>query len=452
MPNRLSPLLVDLYQLTMAQAYVDGGMEALATFSLFARDLPPDRGFLVAAGLEDALAYLEQLAFNQDELTYLRSTGLFTDRLLDRLAGLRFSGSVRALPEGTACFAGEPLLEVTAPILEAQLVETVLINEVQLQTMIATKAARSVLAARGRRLVDFALRRTQGPETGLRVARASYLAGFDATSNVLAGRQYGIPIAGTMAHSFVEAFPEEIEAFRAYARAYPDSGVLLIDTYDTIEGARRAATVGRELAAEGHVLRGVRIDSGDLGALSRSVRAILDAAGLHETIVFASGGLDEYSVAELVESGAPIQGFGVGTRMGVSADAPSLDLAYKLVAYGGRRTLKLSEGKATWPGAKQLWRMEAGGVLAEDWVGLAEETGPPGARALLVEVMADGRRVGSAEALGDLRDRCRQELARLPDGCTRLRGPTTPPVRPTAALLALRDRLAGAVVKTEGAR
>lgn len=437
--GRIPALLLDLYELTMAQTYVNEGLEGLATFSLFVRNLPPERGFLVAAGLEDALSYLEQLSFTSDDLAYLESTGLFTQSLLDRLARLTFTGSVRALPEGTVCFAEEPILEVTAPILESQMVETILINEIQIQTIVATKAARCVLASGGRRLVDFSLRRAQGPETGLKVARASYLAGFDATSNVLAGQRYGIPIAGTMAHSFIEAFHQEIDAFCAYARAYPDAAILLIDTYDSVEGARRAAAVGRDLAARGHRLGGVRLDSGDPVTLSRSVRAILDEAGLQSTTVFASGALDEYAVADLVAAGAPIDGFGVGTRMGVSADAPSLDLAYKLVSYDGRPTLKLSPDKATWPGAKQVWRIRGGDGLAGDWLALASEQGPEGAEPLLVDVMARGRRLAPADPLDVARARCREALAVLPSGCCRLRAPEPYPVRPTPALLALTE-------------
>lgn len=435
------PLLVDLYELTMAQSYVDEGMEGTATFSLFVRHLPPGRGYLVAAGLEDALSYLDALQFGADDLAYLQGTGLFTQPLLDRLSVFRFSGSVRAMPEGTICFTDEPLLEVTAPILEAQLVETVLLNEIQLQTLIATKAARCVSAAAGRRLVDFSLRRTHGGEAGLKAARASYLGGFEATSNVLAGQRYGIAIAGTMAHSYVEAFSSELEAFRAYARAYPDRAILLVDTYDSIEGVRNAAIVGRELAEGGHRLAGVRIDSGDFAALSREARRILDEAGLRDTSVLVSGALDEYGVEVLVAQGAPVDGFGVGTRLGVSADAPWMDVAYKLVSYDGRPTLKLSEGKATWPGAKQVWRAQAGAAWL-DWLGLEPEPAPtPGAKPLLREVMRDGRRTGAADSLETARARCREQLAALPADARHLHAPTAPTVRPTGALSNLRREL-----------
>lgn len=444
--GQLSGLALDLYELTMAQSYVDEAMDASATFSLFVRNLPPERGYLVAAGLDDALGYLESLGFTPSDLVYLEQTGLFRAPFLDRLAGLRFTGSVRAMPEGTICFAEEPLLEVTAPLIEAQIVETAIINHVQLQTMIASKAARCVTAGGGRGLVDFGLRRTQGLATGLKVARASYLAGFEATSNVLAGKQYGIPIAGTMAHSYVEAFPSEIDAFRAYARAYPDTAVLLVDTYDTIEGTLRAAQVGRELLADGHYLRGVRIDSGDIVQLSRAARNILDEAGLAKTIVIASGGLDEYSVEQAVAAGAPIDSFGVGTRMGVSADVPHLDLVYKLMSIDGRPTLKLSADKATWPGAKQVWR-RAGPPFGGDAVGLADEPTPEEMEPLLMPVMEDGHRIGRGPTLpgptlAQARARCRESLAALPPACRRLRGPSGYPVQFTPTLLALQRELA----------
>lgn len=436
-----SVLALDLYELTMAQSYVDEQMEQSATFSLFVRSLPSQRGYLVAAGLNDALTYLENLAFSSSDLAYLAGTSLFRAPFLERLRALQFTGSVRAMPEGAVCFAEEPLLEITAPLLQAQLVETAIINEVQLQTMIASKAARCVAAAKGRGLVDFSLRRTQGLETGLKVARASYLAGFEATSNVLAGKEYGIPIAGTMAHSYVETFPTEIDAFRAYVRAYPDSAVLLVDTYDTLEGVRHAAVVGKELAAAGHRLRGVRIDSGDLVALSRGTRRILDDASLTSTIIIASGGLDEYAVEEAVAAHAPIDSFGVGTRMGVSADAPHLDLVYKLVAMGGRPTLKLSADKATWPGAKQVWRRQSS-PYDGDWIGLQGERAPAGAEPLLADVMADGRRLGAVPTLEEARARCRESLAALPSEIRRLEDPALYPTRFTNALLSLKQELA----------
>jgi nicotinate phosphoribosyltransferase len=436
-------LLVDLYQLTMGESYLAEGLsEREATFSLFYRSLPAGWGYLLAAGLEAALRYLEELRFGDDDLAYLEGTGLFSPAFLERLRSFRFSGSVRAVPEGTAVFPGEPLLEVTAPILEAQIAETMVLNELQLQTLVASKAARSVEAAGGRTLVDFSLRRTHGGEAGLKVARASHLAGFDATSNVLAGHRYGIPLAGTMAHSYVQSFEDELAAFRAFARAYPDDAILLVDTYDTLEGARLAVTVAHELEEEGHRLRGVRLDSGDLVDLSRRARELLDRAGFADATVFASGGLDEAEIARLVEAGAAVDGFGVGTKMGVSADAPFLDLVYKLVEIDGRPVLKLSPGKATLPGRKQVWRIRKDGLAAHDVLGLAGSSGD--GEPLLHEVMRDGRATWS-EPLVESRERARRERESLPDGVRALAaGPYEVVVG--ADVAALRDRLsAGAV-------
>lgn len=435
-------LLVDLYQLTMGESYVrEGFAEREATFSLFFRTLPQGWGYALAAGLEDALRYLEGLRFGEDELAFLEGTRRFSSRFLDRLSRFRFSGAVRALPEGTAVFPNEPLLEVTAPLLEAQIAETMVLNEVHLQTVIASKAARSVEAAAGARLVDFSLRRTHGGEAGLKVARASYLAGFDATSNVLAGRAYGIPIAGTMAHSYVEAFPDETEAFRAFARAYPDEAILLVDTYDTLEGTRRALVVAAELAAAGHRLRGVRLDSGDLAELSRRVRALLDDGGFPDAMVFVSGGLDEREIARLLADGAPIGGFGVGTKMGVSADAPFLDMVYKAVELDGRPVLKLSEGKATLPGRKQVWRVRDGARARHDV--LALEGGAGEGEPLLVEVMRDGRHIWQ-EPLERSRERARRERESLPREVRSLDGEPYD-VRVAPELEQLRSELAAAL-------
>ena len=397
----------------MAQSYFAEGIhERPATFSLFARRLPTGWGYLVAAGLDDVLEYLGGFSFADEELAFLRGTGLFQADFIEFLAGARFSGSVRALREGAVFFPDEPVLEVTGPILEAQLVETIVLNEIHFQSLVAAKAARCVDAAEGRTLVDFSLRRTHRADAGMRVARSSYLAGFDATSNVLAGMRYGIPTAGTMAHSYIESFPDELEAFRAYARAYPDRAILLIDTYDTLEGARRAAIVGRELAASGHRLAGVRLDSGDLAELSREVRAVLDEAGLDDAIVFASGGMDERDIGALLAEGAPIDGFGIGSRMGTVADSPYLDMAYKLVAFDGRPTLKLSGSSAMWPGAKHVWRLDAAGTFTRDVVGLADENGPDGGEPLLGEVMRNGQPL-ARESLSDARTRCAAERQRL---------------------------------------
>lgn len=430
-------LLTDLYELTMAASYFAENMHGEATFSLFIRKYPPDRGFFVAAGLPEALDYLASLRFTESDLAYLDATGLFQSDFLHYLKTLRFTGEVWALPEGSLFFKDEPILEVTGPIIEAQLVETFIINAVNLQTMIATKAARATLAAGPRRLVDFSLRRTQGTDAGLKVARASYLGGFIGTSNVLAGKLYGLPIFGTMAHSYVLSFPSEIEAFRAFARTFPRNTVLLIDTYDTVAGAKKAVQVGLEMAARGEKLRGVRLDSGDMAALSLEVRRLLNEAGLEDVTIFASGGFDEFKIARTLEAGGQIDAYGVGTKMGVSADAPYFDIAYKLVKYAGRPVLKLSTGKVTYVDQKQVFRFQDDqGRLAEDLIGLREEAVDQG-RPLLQPVMAQGRLLRPHPSLKDCRDLLLEELERLPAEYKSLRDPPAYPVRLSPAL----DRL-----------
>jgi nicotinate phosphoribosyltransferase len=431
-PEQNLALFTDLYELTMAASYFQHRMFAPATFSLFVRKLPPDRGFLVAAGLEEVARFLQAFSFSSEDIEFLRQTKRFQPDFLEYLSHLRFTGEVHALPEGRICFAHEPLLEITAPIIEAQLVETLVINAIHLQTLIASKAARCFHAAQGRKLVDFALRRTHGVDAGLKVARASYLAGFDGTSNVLAGKLYGMPIFGTMAHSFIESFDEEEEAFRAYAETFPDETALLIDTYDTVAGAHRAARVGQALQQHGHQLRGVRLDSGDLLALSRATREILDAAGLSYTRIYASGGLTEHEVARLVTAGAPIDVFGVGTDMGVSGDAPALDMAYKLVEYAGRPRLKLSSKKVSLLGKKQIFRtQDADGQYERDVLGLREEAGEkvapevPPARALplLEKIMANGKLLRPLPSLEESRRLFLTDSARLPESYKALRAP-----------------------------
>jgi nicotinate phosphoribosyltransferase len=426
-------LFTDLYQLTMAAAYVRAGVEPVATFSLFVRRLPPERGFLLAAGLEDVLAYLRALRFTEEELRWLPAIGLADPALLDRLRGLRFTGEVRAVPEGTAVFADEPILEVTAPLVEAQLVESAVINLIQLPTMVASKAARAVLAAGGRGLAEFGLRRSHGTDAALKAARAAWIAGFASTSNVLAGMRYGIPLSGTMAHSYVNAFDDEMAAFRAYADAHPGAAVLLLDTYDTRAAAHKAAAVNRELTARGRRLAGVRIDSGNLDELSRAVRRILDAEGAADVPIIASGGLDEFDVARL--AAAPIASFGLGTRIDTSADAPSLDIVYKLVRVADRDVLKLSAGKETWAGPKAVYR-RAGpdGRFAGDVLATAEEPAPPGAEALLVPVMAAGEPREPRPSLDGIRARAAAQVAALPDGLRRLADPGTYPLEISAAL------------------
>ncbi|MXZ91495.1 MAG: nicotinate phosphoribosyltransferase [Chloroflexi bacterium] len=420
-------LLTDFYELTMAQSYFAEGMDGEATFSLYVREYPPDRGYLVAAGIDDALDCLAALSFNEESVEYLRSTGTFTEDFLDYLLGFRFTGSVRAMAEGSLFFTDEPILEVTAPVIAAQLAETIVINQVQYQTLLATKSARCVDAAEGRPLADFAARRTHGSEAALRMARASYIAGFGATSNVLAARRYGIPPTGTMAHSYITSFDDEAAAFRAYARRFPERSILLLDTYDTINAAHIAVDVAKELEADGHRLTGVRLDSGDFDALSRRVRHILDDAGLDYVRIVASGGLDEYELERLVRGGAPIDMFGVGTRVGVSADAPSCEMVYKMVCYGGRPVMKLSDGKVSLPGGKQVFRQyDADGKMAGDVIALADETLESG-EPLLSLAMTDGRRT-IASNIADARGRVADGLDSLPNEYRKLREPARYPV------------------------
>ena len=437
-------LFTDLYELTMAQAYWQAGVTRPARFSMFVRRMPAERGYLVFAGLDDMLAALESLGFSPDEIGYLRSLNLFREDFLDWLAQLRFSGGVRAMREATQFFPNEPVLEVSAPVIEAQLAETLLLNLFNTQTMLATKAARVVGAADGRQMVDFAARRTHGEDAALAFARSAYIAGFAGTSNVLAGRRYGLPVFGTMAHSFITSFELEQDAFEAYARAFPDSSTFLVDTYDTLDGVRNAIAVAKRMADGGHALRAARLDSGDLLALSRQARAMLDAADLPGVQVFASGGLDEYEVQRLVSEGAPIDGFGVGTMVGASADYPWLDCVYKQVEYDGRPALKLSQDKQTLPGAKQVWRRYDGaGMYAGDAIARADESGPEGAEPLLSDVMRRGERLspaGSPADLAALRRRCARELARLPAQYKRLRSPAPYPVSVTPDLQALAAR------------
>lgn len=442
-------LLTDLYQLTMAQSYFESRKFEAATFSLFIRNYPFNRGYFVSAGLEDVLRFLTDFSFDAGSLDYLHSCGLFADEFLDFLKGLRFTGEVWAVPEGRLLFKDEPILEITAPIIEAQIIETFIINQINLQTLIASKAARCVHAAQGRSVVDFSLRRAHGIDAGLKVARSSYLAGFVATSNVLAGQRYGIPIVGTMAHSFVSSFEREIDAFRSFVSSFPDNSILLIDTYDTLAGARGAVEVAREMAARGHRLRGVRIDSGDLATLAREVRAILDGAGLPDVQIIGSGGLDEYDLAALAEAEAPYDSYGVGTKMGVSADAPWFDMAYKLVEYNGRPVLKLSTGKATVPGRKQVFRcVDANGRLERDLIGLRGEA-IAGAEPLLQKVMEGGRPAGAYPSLKEIRARFTEEFRRLDEKIKTIENPKLYPVGWTARLTQLREAVEQQVIQTQ---
>lgn len=401
-------LLTDLYQLTMLQSYWRRGMREHATFDLFVRHLPANRRFLVACGLERALAYLASLGFGYEDLDYLRSLERFDADFLAWLAGLRFTGDVWAMREGEVAFAGEPLLRVTAPLPEAQLVETFLLNAMLYATGVASKAARVVIAARGRVVVDFSPRRDHGVDAALTAARAAYVAGCAGTSNVLAGKRYGIPVFGTMAHSYVMAFDDETSAFRAYAEEFPDGAVLLVDTYDTEEGVRRAAAVGREMASRGETLRGIRLDSGDIIALARAAREILDEAGLREAQIFVSGDLNEWRVEEIVSAGAPVDAFGVGTELGVVVDAPALAGVYKLAEYAGRGRRKTSPLKETIPGRKQVWRRDGFSDLIA-----AEDEPVADARPLLRRVMRGGR-VEETSGIAEARARCGASVAALP--------------------------------------
>jgi nicotinate phosphoribosyltransferase len=414
-----SALLTDLYQLNMAQAYFEHGMTETAVFELFVRRLPPRRGFLMAAGLEQALEFLEGFRFQVSDIDWLRRSGRFGPALIEKLEDLRFTGDVDAMPEGAVFFADEPILRVTAPIVEAQLVETRLINLLHYQSLVASKAARMLLAAPGKSMVDFGLRRAHGAEAGLMAARASYAAGFTGTATVMAGELWGIPLYGTMAHSFIQAYDDEARAFEDFARSRPDGLIVLLDTYDTEAAARKLVALAPRLKASGIRISGVRLDSGDIIELSSSVRSILDQGGLEEAIIFASGGLDEDDLVAFTKAGAPIDGYGLGTSLVTSSDVPALDCAYKLEEYAGLARRKRSSGKATWPGRKQVWR-EYGpdGWMARD---LITEEGEAGAgQPLLQPAMRSGRRLSPPASLAEIRERAARELVALPEPLRRL--------------------------------
>jgi nicotinate phosphoribosyltransferase len=429
-----SPLSTDLYELNMVQAYLDQGEDADAVFEFFFRRLPARRNFLLAAGLETALDYLETLRFTPEEIDWLAKTGRFRKNLIDYLADFRFTGDVHAIPEGTVVFPHEPLIRITAPLPEAQLIESRIINILHFQSLIASKAARMVLAANGKSLADFGLRSAHGAEAGLLSARSSYIAGFGGVANVEAGMKFGIPVVGTMAHSFVQVHDDEAAAFEDFARARPDGVVLLIDTFDTEAGARKVVELAPKLKKDGIGIRGVRIDSGDLIAMSRKVRDILDAGGLKDAIILVSGGVDEDFIAKVVAAGAPIDGFGVGASLDASSDVPVLDCAYKLQEYRGKPRRKLSEGKVTWPGRKQVWRTVKGNAISGDIVSVETDTQP--GEPLVVQVMKGGKRIAAAETLATIRDRAARELGRLPEALRKLE-PAQYPVKIADALEAL---------------
>ena len=432
-------LLTDLYELNMASSYLRRAMGATATFSLFVRRLPPERGYLVAAGIDQCLAWLEQMSFDGRDLDHLAGLG-YDDATLAAFAALRFTGDVWAVPEGRIVFAGEPLLEVSTPIAEAQMVETYLLNQVTFHTTLASKAARCRVAGAERiELVEFGFRRAQGIEAAMAAAHGAAMAGFVATSNVEAARRFGLRTSGTMAHSYVEAFPTELDAFRAYASDVAGPVTLLVDTYDTATGVAHAIEVIGELGLAGRAA--LRLDSGDLASLARDTRRMLDAAGLPDVRIFVSGGLDEHAIAQLVADGAPVDGAGIGTLLSVWADAPYLDSVYKIVAYDGRPVMKLSPGKATLPGAKQVFR----GPGLRDTVALRHEAPPTGTRPLLAPVMTGGRRQGPADqaspgaALAEAAARFDADLAELPEASRALRHPEAPTPRISDALSALAE-------------
>ena len=424
-------LFTDFYELTMCASYFDNKNFEPATFDLFIRRLPENRSYFLFAGLEQALQYLQSVKFTEEHLDYLKKQG-FNQDFLDYLHGFRFTGDVWAVPEGALTFPNEPLIRVTAPIIEAQLVETFLLNTINLQTMIATKASRVVHAAKGKTVIEFGLRREPGIDAGMKVARSSYIAGCQGTSNVLAGQAYGIPVFGTMAHSFVMSYPKEIDAFRAFAKTFPNKSTLLIDTYDDIAGAEKAAIVAKELEAKGFRLGGVRLDSGDLAQTSKKIRKILDDQGLEYVKIFASGDLDEFKIAELLREGARIDAFGVGTKMGTSADRPYLDVIYKLcetmTAQGVfSPIMKLSKDKITLPGRKQVYRFKnKDGSSVKDVIALADERveGEP----LLVKVMEKGKLAYNLPSLDEIRPAASENLSKLPEEYKALTNVSTYPV------------------------
>ena len=446
-------MLTDLYELTMCASYFDNRKLEPASFDLFIRKLPPNRSYLLFAGLEQVLRFIERMKFTEEHIKFLKSQG-FKEDFLDYLRNFKFTGDVWAVPEGTIVFPNEPLIRVTAPIIEAQLVETFALNTVNLQTTIATKASRVVYAAKGKPVIEFGLRREHGVDAGMKVARASYIAGCAGTSNVLAGMKYGIPVFGTMAHSFVMFFSNEVEAFRAFTKTFPDKSTLLIDTFDNIKGAENAIIVAKELEEKGFKLRGVRLDSGDLVSISKKVRKMLDENGLGYVQIFASGDLDEYRIEELLRKGAKIDSFGVGTKMGTSADRPYVDIIYKLCEKVNGKgkfqpIMKLSEGKATLPGRKQVFRLrDAEGSFVKDVIALEDEKvdGEP----LLIKVVEKGKVVYDFPTLEDIRGRALENLSRLPEKYKRLRNVAKYPVELSPKLKNLIRELRRKLKKIEG--
>jgi nicotinate phosphoribosyltransferase len=445
-------MLTDLYELTMCASYFDNGKSEPATFDLFIRKLPQNRSYLLFAGLEQALLFLEKARFSDEHIAFLKKQG-FKQDFLGYLRNFKFTGDVWAVPEGTVVFPEEPVIRVTAPIIEAQLIESFLLNTVNLQTTIATKASRVVCAAKGKPIVEFGLRREHGTDAGMKVARCTYIAGCTGTSNVLAGMKYGIPVFGTMAHSFVMLFDKEIDAFRAFVKTFPDKSTLLIDTFDDIAGAEKAAIVAKELEGKGFKLRAVRLDSGDLAELSRKVRALLDEKGLEYVGIFASGDLDEYKIQKLLRKGAKIDAFGVGTRMGTSEDKPYVDVIYKLSEKTNEDgelspIMKLSKGKVTLPGRKQVFRiMNKEGRFVKDVIALEGEKtkGEP----LLAKVMENGKITCDFPSLEEIRTKASENIAELPDKYKKLKNAPCHPVQLSPKLRRLMKELTATLKKTE---
>lgn len=434
-----SPLLADLYQFTMLQSYIEQDMEETAVFELFVRKLPPGRNFMVAAGLEQVIDFLENLKFSPEELDWLATR--FPSHVITYLEKFHFEGDVHAMPEGTLFFPNQPILRITAKLPQAQLVESRIINLMHFETLIASKAARSVLAAPDKLLVDFGMRRAHGAEAGLLAARASYLAGFSGTATVLAGTLYDIPLFGTMAHSFIQAHNDESAAFEHFARSHPDNAVLLIDTYDTEAAANKVVTLAKKLKTDAINIQGVRLDSGDLAEHARNVRQILNAGGLEDTTIFASGNLDEYQLHALLSSNAPIDGFGIGTALDISSDAPALDCAYKLQEYAGKPRRKYSEGKATWPGRKQVYRhYSSDGCMTEDVVAL-EENDPQEGEVLIRPIMRSGKRLRPNPPLHEIRNQTTADYKRMPASMTSLKSTSIYPVTISSALRVMADQL-----------
>ena len=445
-------LFTDFYELTMCASYFDNKKFEPATFDLFIRRLPENRGYLLFAGLEQALLYLKSVKFTEEHLAYLKKQGFAKD-FLDYLRAFKFTGDVWAVPEGTVAFPCEPLIRVTAPIIEAQLVETFLLNTVNLQTMIATKASRVVTTAKGKAVIEFGLRREHGVDAGMKVARSSYIAGCRGTSNVLAGYAYGIPVFGTMAHSFIMSYEKEVDAFRAFAKTFPANSTLLIDTYDDLAGAEKAAIIAKELEEKGFKLSGVRLDSGDLTETSKKIRKLLDQQGLQYVKIFASGDLDEFKVEELLKKGAKIDAFGVGTKLGTSADKPYVDVIYKLCETMNANgdfapMMKLSEGKNTLPGRKQVYRFtDAEGFFEKDVIELADEKadGEP----LLAKVMEKGELTYDFPSLDEVRATAAGNLSRLPEKYKKVIGAPAYPVELSHNLEQLIRKLKAKILKTE---